>query len=735
MNALKLWLAELKHIGKNRKVFISFIAVLLVPLIYSGMFLWAFWNPYGSMDQLPVAIVNSDEGAQFNDRRLDVGKEFVDNLEDSGDFKYELVSKEEGYDGLSNHTYYMLVEIPENFSSSATTILEDNPKKLQLKYVPNEGFNFLSAQIGESATEQMKAELADEMTKTYARAMFAKFDELKEGLSDASSKAEELNAGAQELDSGAATLEDKLNSFTDKQIELKNGAQDLQEGASQVTSGANDLSDGLGALDEGYGQLLDGASQSKDGADQLHQGLAESKDGAEQLEQGLGKLVQESNGLTDSSQQLVSSLKSMEDGTNQVSDSASSLSDGISSLKENLSPVIEQLPKEEQQKIQAQLAQLNEGASKLAGASSELAQGSNQIVEQTKSMPDQVASLSDAQSRLHQGAEELETAQTSLYNGASSLVKGEEQLLSGMRTFDEKLESATEGAAKLADGATEVQNGTDELSSGSKQLTDGSQKLAKGAGDLSDGTNELTSGTSEFETNLSEASSNANDVQTTKKTEQMFAKPVDLDTNSVNEVPNYGTGFTPYFLSLGLFVGALLITIVFPVRNPVAAPKNAMSWFFAKFGVLVGAGIVQAIVADSVILYGLGLEVESVPYFYLFSIITSLTFMGIIQLLVTILGDPGRFIGILILIMQLTTSAGTFPLELIPEPLQILNPILPMTYSVEGLKAVVSEGNYELMWHDSGILGIFLLGSIVLTMTYFIVTFKKRHPFFRENAA
>ncbi|MFZ0475998.1 MAG: YhgE/Pip domain-containing protein, partial [Halobacillus sp.] len=81
MNAFKLWLAELKHIGKNRKVFISFIAVLLIPLIYSGMFLWAFWNPYGSMDQLPVAIVNSDEGAEFNDRRLDVGKEFVDNLE------------------------------------------------------------------------------------------------------------------------------------------------------------------------------------------------------------------------------------------------------------------------------------------------------------------------------------------------------------------------------------------------------------------------------------------------------------------------------------------------------------------------------------------------------------------------------------------------------------------------------------------------------------------------------
>ncbi|MCD5325097.1 MULTISPECIES: YhgE/Pip domain-containing protein [Pontibacillus] len=735
MNGFKLWLSELKHIGSNKKVLIPFIAVLMIPLIYSGMFLWAFWNPYGSMDQLPVAIVNSDEGAEFNDEPLTVGKEFVDNLEDSGDFKYEVVSKEEGYDGLSNHEYYMLVEIPENFSSSATTILDENPEKLQLKYVPNEGFNFLSAQIGESATEQMKAKLADEMSETYANAMFAQFNELKTGLADASTKAGDLNNGAKDLDSGAKELKEKLRTFSDKQLQFTDGTQELRQGTSEVATGANELNQGLSALQNGYGQIVSGANSSKDGAIQLRNGLSQSKDGAAQLEQGLAQLVQQSGGLEQSSQELSNSLKSLNGGAQQVNQSAATLSEKVGGLKEGLAPVIAQMPEEQQQKILAQLEQLNQGAKQLSGATSQLATGSQQVVEKTASLPNQMASLSEAHSKLQQGATALSAGQNELYNGASALVQGQEKFAAGVQTFNDKLTSANTGAAQLADGAAQVNQGANELFNGSSQLADGSQKLAKGANDLSSGTNELTSGTSEFESNLSEASSKAQDVQTSMKTEEMLAKPVDLDKNSVNEVPNYGTGFTPYFLSLGLFVGALIITIVYPVREPSAAPRNAFSWFFAKFGVLVSAGLIQAVIAASVILYGLGLEVESVPYFYLFSILTSLTFMAMIQVLVTTLGDPGRFIAILILIMQLTTSAGTFPLELIPEPLQIFNPVLPMTYSVEGLKAVISEGDYSLMWQDSSILAIFLLGSVIITIGYFIVAMRKRRLTSVDDAA
>jgi putative membrane protein len=132
-------------------------------------------------------------------------------------------------------------------------------------------------------------------------------------------------------------------------------------------------------------------------------------------------------------------------------------------------------------------------------------------------------------------------------------------------------------------------------------------------------------------------------------------------------------------------------------------------------------------VATSLLLYGLDLEVESVPLFLLFSIITSLTFIALIQLLVTTLGDPGRFIAIIILILQLTTSAGTFPLELIPNALQPISAILPMTYSVSGLKAVISSGDFSFMWHNMAILAGYLSTFMFLTFCYF--HFKHKHQF------
>ncbi|MDD1369482.1 YhgE/Pip family protein, partial [Bacillus sp. MHSD17] len=213
----------------------------------------------------------------------------------------------------------------------------------------------------------------------------------------------------------------------------------------------------------------------------------------------------------------------------------------------------------------------------------------------------------------------------------------------------------------------------------------------------------------------------------------MFASPVKVKTEKMAEVPNYGTGFTPYFLSLGLFVGALLLSIVYPLRDTVGVPKSGFSWFISKFGVLLSVGIIQAVVADVILLFGLGVEVQSIPYFILFSIVTSLSFIALIQCLVTAFGDAGRFIAIITLIIQLTTSAGTFPLELIPKFLQPFNAWLPMTYSVSGLKAVVSSGDFNFMWQNIGILMIFIVALSLGTIASLTWMHKRQFRNIAEN--
>lgn len=130
--------------------------------------------------------------------------------------------------------------------------------------------------------------------------------------------------------------------------------------------------------------------------------------------------------------------------------------------------------------------------------------------------------------------------------------------------------------------------------------------------------------------------------------------------------------------------------------------------------------VLQSLMAAMIVLYGLGLEVQNVALFYAFTFITSISFMWMIQAIVTWLDQPGRFVVIVILIFQLTTSAGTFPLELIPGWMKFFNPLLPMTYSVRGFKAAISTGNYGMMWSDAGVLAIYGIVFLALTFTYFM---------------
>ncbi|MEI2400930.1 YhgE/Pip family protein, partial [Paenibacillus phytohabitans] len=235
------FIAELKSIFSNRKVLIPILAVAFVPVLYAGMFLWAFWDPYDHMEDLPVAIVNEDSGADFEGEPLQLGKELTDKLSDNDTFNFQFVSKEEGYKGLENRDYYLLVEIPEDFSMNATTLLDSHPQKLELKYVPNESTNFLSSQIGETAIEKIKAEISKNVTATYAETMFDKVQDLADGLTQASDGSKQLAEGVAKVNDGSITLEENLALLASKSIEFSNGVEKAASGATDLASGTDQV--------------------------------------------------------------------------------------------------------------------------------------------------------------------------------------------------------------------------------------------------------------------------------------------------------------------------------------------------------------------------------------------------------------------------------------------------------------------------------------------------------------
>ncbi|KUP09169.1 hypothetical protein Q73_03605 [Bacillus coahuilensis m2-6] len=680
-----LLFAEFKDILMNRKVLIPVIAVLFIPILYSGMFLWAFWDPYEGLSDLPVAIVNNDEGAELDGESFDVGEELVKELKDTQDFHYIFVDDEEGEKGLERQEYYMLVEIPNDFSEHATTLLDADPSKLELVFVPNEGYNFLAGQIGESGVKEIKSSLTAKVAETYAEMMFDSIEELGDGFAEAGDKARELEDGASKISDGAKDLSDGVST-------LQDGASELNKGASDLNSGAKELSSGLHQLSNAYGQIESGASDLQDGGTELRDGLAQLNEGSKGLQEGLGTIS--------------SNTAELKNGTAQLTNGASQVAEGLKELQAALSPLLASLP-EEQRELYA--ASVNS-----------LVAGSEQVATGAVQTDQAVGLLEAGQKEALSGANQLVGGSNQLLAGANQLTAGQSEFTKGIMTFGENLRSADAGGQDLAVGTNELASGTSELSSGAVELKDGSVELA-------DGTIELSNGSSEFKEGLLDAAYDAK-ITVDEDNYSMVGEPILLDDEGVNEVPNYGTGFTPYFLSLGLFVGALLISIVYPLKEPAIRPASAFSWFGSKFFILLVVGVLQSFIAVGILLTsGLGLEVQSLGYFILSTLLTSLAYLAIIQLLVTTLGDPGRFVAIIILILQLTTSAGTFPLELIPQALQVFNPLLPMTYSVAAFKAVISTGNFAFMWSNLAVLIGFIIIPMILTLAYFMMKHRKMY--------
>jgi putative membrane protein len=779
-----LFKAELSTILKNKKILIPMIAIMLVPVLYAGMFLWAFWDPYAKLDHLPVAIVNQDAGAKLDGKKLNLGDDLVKKLEKSKDFGFETVDKKAGYRNLKNQKYYMLIEIPKDFSKNATTLLDNQPKKLELVYVPNEGYNFLSAQIGGSAVEKIKSAVSEKVTQTYAETMFDKVTELADGIQKASDGAGQLNDGSTELNQGTQELQQGLATLAEKSIQFHNGMKTAHSGSDKLASGSTELYTGLAQLAEKSIEFNNGIKTADSGATKLAAGSTDIKNGLAEVDSKMPELINGTQAATDEiktklpagiaaeiEKQLTGSVGQLNTGVDQfkttlgttltkqiaekvaketIATQTAKMQELAKTLLNNGVPqeTVQQIMVHEQQnaptqdQLQAQLEQqlaaelspgLDQGfnqfktalGSQLLGATSGL---ESSIKSKTDPVFDQLAQgINNGQIQLQQGIHQL-------YAGSLALNSGANELSSGMTQLSDGAGQMTAGAGQLSAGSNALKNGAADLSSGMNQLTAGADALTSGAGQLADGSNQLKDGTSklnegaqELANKLSDGANEAAKVHANDDTYNMMADPVKLDKEEVNKVPNYGTGFAPYFLSLGLFVGALLLSIVFPIRDAVVKPANGFSLFASKFGIMAGVGVIQALIADGILLYGLELQVQSVPRFILFSILTSLTFIALIQLLVSVLADVGRFIAILILIFQLTTSAGTFPLELIPNFLQHFNAFLPMTYSVQGFKAVISSGDYSYMWHNGMILVSYILSFAVLTTGYF--SLKHNHQY------
>ncbi|NUT38241.1 MAG: ABC transporter permease, partial [Hamadaea sp.] len=270
-------------------------------------------------------------------------------------------------------------------------------------------------------------------------------------------------------------------------------------------------------------------------------------------------------------------------------------------------------------------------------------------------------------------------------------------------------------------GVYRLASGARQLDSGLSQLSGGTQTLAAGLADLTDGASRLADGLADGAARIP-----GYDADDRAARAGVLGDPVALQRDTDHAAASYGVGFAPYFLSLALWVGAMLTYMLLKPVNRRHVLAGSPAWRAALAGYLpaAGIGVAQAVVLFLVVRFGLDLVPVS-PWGTLAVLVaTSLTFTAILQALGALLGAPGRLVALALLMLQLTSSGGTYPVQTSPGFFQALHPWLPMTYVVAALRRLTVGGSWDAVWVAFGVLAA--VGALAFAGTAFAARRSRR---------
>ena len=680
----KMLRAEWKHLFSNKILLISMAVISFIPILYSGFFLGSIWDPYGQTKNLPVAFVNEDKGASLNGKVLNVGESVEKKLKDNHDLGWEFVSKQQADEGVNSGHFYAVVTIPSDFSQKAASITESEPQQAVINFTTTPAKNYIGSLVSNQAAAKVKSSVSEQITQAYAKGILENLDKLGVGLDTAA-------------------------------------------------NGASTLHDGLGRLQSGTQTYVGGVKQLAVNQQSLAGGLAQLSDGSRKLQAGLGQL---SNNLPTESQllQLSNGMKQLQSGINQLNASVS-----------NPSPALVAQQNKVKTDAQTLVQTMNDSKSDLLAAGGTLqtlgtqaaASGSNST---TISLP-QISSISQALKKtqtiiaqmetlredLQALTQQLSAQQTQLQAGVSALNNGVNQLTPNAITAFNGYNSVRFANNQLLAGSASLTNGLSEAKSGSQKLANGASLLESRSGALIDGTSQLASGADTLANKLADASNRIKIQPTGATTQQQIANPVKSEMTEKGNVPNYGYALSPYVLSLSLFVGAIVLNVIYPIRKTFSEQESAIRWWLSKASVAGVAAFMQATILMLVMVFFLGLTPEHPAHFIGAIYLTSFAYMSIVSLLVIVLDNPGRFLAMVLLVLQLGSSEGTFPIQTANGFFQTINPLVPMTYSIRALRQAISGGLDNAFYGGSmWVLAGFLLVANLLTIGFFTYRGKRK---------
>lgn len=673
MRSPKLAALELKRFGRGKLPRAALVALLLLPLLYGALYLWSFWDPYSRLDKVPVALVNSDQGATVDGKRVEAGDEITRKLHDSKTFDWREVSAEEAAKGLENGTYYLSLTMPADFSTKIASSGGEDPATGALQVRTNDANNYIVGSISRTVFSEVRSAASTNASRGFLDKIFVNFSDLHDKTAEAADGADKLTDGAGKAQQGAKDLADGLDTAKEKNGEITGGLKKLNGAAGQLETGTKDIASGTQRLADKVGGVADTARPFLKDPKQLADSAELVADTAKVVGNHLDTFAKAAPAAATVTQRV---------STGAADVYAKTCTPGAT-------PVPATCP---------QLKKLKDDAAEGA----ELAGDVNTLVKDTGgdlgTLRKQLADLEREARKVAAKAPALSADLEAAVTQVNALNDGAHKVATGMAKLHTGIGTATDGSGALGEGVGKLGDGAHSLDGGLVKLVDGNGELAGG---LHDGAGRIPD----------------YDQQQRDTRTEVMADPVRLANQSLHKAPNYGTGFAPYFIPLSLWVGAMVAYMLIAPLNRRALAAGASPWRIALAGWLPVAGLGAAQVAAlmSVLHWGLGLEMARPALTVAFLMLVTGCFAAIVQWLNAKFGAAGRILVLAVLMLQLTSAGGTYPVQTSPEFFNAIHPYLPMSYVVESLRRLITGGDLAPVWQGCAVLTAFTVGALALT--------------------
>lgn len=606
--------SDFKRYYRGRMPRLALLVIILMPLMYGALYLWAFWNPFDAVNKIPVALVNADRGASVEGQPLKAGDQVVTGLVNSKQLDLHEVSAQEAADGVQSGKYYFSITLPEDFSDAIASPTSGKPRSAQLIFTYNDATNYLATVMGQDAAEQVVNQVGAQV-------------------------------GQQTFD---IVLND-VSKLIPKLKQVQNGVNQLNTGMVQADSGAHELSTNLVTAKNGAGQLAGGLGELNTAVDSATTPLLNALNGGGGISPA--ELSATVNRLATNTSAVTTQLNAVANTQSQASQALGSVA---AALRANADPKVRALAD---------------------------ALGPVQNFVGTQGLGP------DATNQLTQVRSDANVLSAQMSNPSSPLRTALTLFESGKLRSD--IEAARSAAGQLSSGA-------DQLSSGLVQLSDGANQLADGTTKLAAGTKQLASGVDEGVKAVPSWSQQQKDALATT-----LGNPVALKEVTLNEASTFGTGFAPFFFGLALFVGSIIVWMLFkPLQpRPIVQGLNSFRVVLASYAPAFFVGFLQATILYLVVVFAVGLRPTYPWATFAFMLLMVAMFQAMIQMFNAVFDEAvGRVVTLAFLMVMLTSAGGIYPVPTTTKPFQYIHWVDPMTYTVNGLRQLTVGGINHTFW-------------------------------------